>query len=106
METDLFKIFADLENDLIKSGPQRSTNSGIWSQVPAKCQVTASGRILVPKPALINSSLQLRAVSFEDVKKTKAYIKKNSAKFKFNYNVELEEGIKKFSNWFFNEKNK
>lgn len=41
-----------------------------------------------------------------DVKKTKAFIKKNSAKFKFNYKVELEEGIKKFSTWFFNEKSR
>ena len=61
---------------------------------------------LVEKFCKRTSKKKFLPLQLGDVKKTKASTKKNSKKFGFKYKVELEEGIKKFSNWFFNEKNK
>ena len=39
-----------------------------------------------------------------DVLKTKAYIGKEENRLDFKFKVNIEEGIKKFANWFLNER--
>ena len=56
--------------------------------------------------AVLSKKVKKNLMPFQmgDVLKTKAYIGKEENRLDFKFKVNIEEGIKKFANWFLNER--